>query len=109
VSMRVASALGREDVGNERARLLGLGLVLKEAWALKHIEVAMRTAKGSVRVAAASLGVHEGSLSRWLRLPQLAKAAAFRQGRAAVGARSKTKAARTAKAKTARSRKGSRE
>lgn len=55
---------------------------------------AMRAAKGSVRDAAAALGVHEGSLSRWLRLPQLAKAAALRQGREAVGARSKKRARR---------------
>ncbi len=65
----------------------------------------MRAAKGSVRDAAKVLGVHEGSLSRWLRLPQLAKAAALRQGREAVGARSKTNGAQNKRAKTATARK----
>jgi predicted acyl esterase len=91
------------------SRLLGLQLAASEPRALRSVESAMRAAKGSVRDAAAALGVHEGSLSRWLRLPQLVKAAALRQGREAVGARSKTKATRTAKAKTTRSRKDPRE
>jgi hypothetical protein len=91
------------------SRLLGLQLAASDPRALRSVESAMRAAKGSVRDAAAALDVHEGSLSRWLRLPQLAKAASLRQGREAVGARSKTKAARTAKAKTVRSRKEPRE
>jgi hypothetical protein len=91
------------------SRLLGLQLTASDPRAVRSVERAMRDAKGSVRTAAFMLGVHEGSLSRWLRLPQLAKAAALRQGREAVGARSKTKAARTAKAKTARSQKEPRE
>ncbi len=71
------------------ARLLGLRLAMHESAALRSVESAMRAAKGSVRDAATALGVHEGSLSRWLRLPQLAKAAALRQGREAVGKRSR--------------------
>lgn len=76
------------------SRLLGLQLAASDPHAIRAIESAMRTANGSVRAAAAALGVHEGSLSRWLRLPQLAKAATLRQGRESVGARSKTNAAK---------------
>ena len=64
------------------SRLLGLQLAAGDPRAIRSVERAMRAANGSVRAAAAALGVHEGSLSRWLRLPQLAKAAALRQGRA---------------------------
>jgi len=90
------------------SRLLGLQLTASDPRAVRSVETAMRAAKGSVRDAAAALGVHEGSLSRWLRLPQLAKAAELRQGREAVGARSKTtsaknKATRTKSARVARS------
>lgn len=77
------------------SRLLGLQIAASDPRAVRSVVVAMRSAKGSVRNAAAILGVHEGSLSRWLRLPQLADAAALRQGRKSVGARSKTKAARS--------------
>lgn len=87
------------------ARLLGLQVHESDPKALLRVTVAMRIAKGSVRDAATALGVHEGSLSRWLRLPRLAKAAALRQGREAVGARSKTSAARNTKARTRRARK----
>jgi hypothetical protein len=93
----------------KQIRYLGSCIAVSKPEALRQVERAMREAGGSVRTAAAALGVHEGSLARWLRLPQLAKAAALRQGREAVGARSKIKAAGTAKAKTVRSRKGSRE
>jgi hypothetical protein len=75
-------------------RLLGLQLAASDPHAVQAVTRAMRAAKGSIRSAAAALGVHEGSLSRWLRLPQLAKAAALRQGRESVGARSKTSAAK---------------
>lgn len=71
------------------ASLLGLRIAAAEPGAVREVERAMRAAKGSVRAAAAELGVHEGSLSRWLRLPQLAKAASLRQGREAVGQRSR--------------------
>lgn len=87
------------------ASLLGLQLAANDPRAVRSVESAMRAAKGSVRAAATALGVHEGSLSRWLRLPQLAKAAALRQGREAVGARSKTKAARNTKARSKSARK----
>lgn len=80
------------------ARLLGLQVAESDPHAMLRVAVAMRLAKGSVRAAAVALGVHEGSLSRWLRLPQLAKAAALRQGREAVGARSKTKSAKNKRA-----------
>jgi hypothetical protein len=86
------------------ARLLGLQVHESDPEAVFRVTVAMRAAKGSVRDAATALGVHEGSLSRWLRLPQLARAAALRQGREAVGARSKTRAARTRKTRTRRAR-----
>jgi ABC-type sulfate transport system permease component len=76
------------------SRLLGLQLAASDPRAVRSVETAMRAAKGSVRDAATALGVHEGSLSRWLRLPQLAKAAALRQGRGAVGTRSKKKTRR---------------
>lgn len=90
------------------SRLLGLQLAASDPRAVRAVESAMRAAKGSVRDTAATLGVHEGSLSRWLRLPQLVKAAALRQGREAVGARSrnrgaKKRAARTKSARVARS------
>ncbi len=75
--------------GHAMSRLLGLELAASEPRAIRRVESAMRAAKGSVRDAAAALGVHEGSLSRWLRLPQLTKASALRQGREAVGKRSK--------------------
>jgi hypothetical protein len=87
------------------SRLLGLQLAASDPRAIRAVESAMRTAKGSVRATAVALGVHEGSLSRWLRLPQLAKAAELRQGREAVGARSKTSAAKNKTTWTSRSRK----
>ena len=82
---------GRERtvLKNARSRLLGLQIAASEPDAARRIYEAMRDAKGSVRDAARYLGVHEGSLSRWLRLPQLAKAAGLRQGREAVGKRSR--------------------
>jgi transposase-like protein len=92
------------------ARYLGYRLAVGEATATRDVERALRRTKGSVRDAAGLLGVTEKSLHVWLgRFPQLAKAATLRQGREAVGARSKIRSARTAKAKTTRSRKGSRE
>jgi hypothetical protein len=87
------------------ATLLGLQLAAAEPRAVLRVVVAMRIAKGSVRGAAAVLGVHEGSLARWLRLPWLAKAAALRQGRESAGARSKASAARTRKTRTRSARK----
>ncbi len=72
---------------NAAARLLGLRLGASEPAALREVERAMKRARGNVRAAAAALGVHEVSLARWLRLPQLAGAAELRQGRASVGER----------------------
>jgi len=76
-------------VRSMNAGLLGLSIAGSVPSVLREVERAMRASKGSVRDAAAALGVHEGSLSRWLRLPQLAKAAALRQGREAIGKRSR--------------------
>lgn len=72
------------------ARYLGYRLAIAEPDATRDVERAMRRAKGSVRGAAAILGVTEKSLHLWFgKFPQLAKAAALRQGREAVGIRSR--------------------
>lgn len=81
-----------------KSHYLGALVMFSDVRGLRQVERAMRNAKGSVRDAAEELGVTEKTLHGWLRLPQLAKAASLRQGRAAVGARSKTKASQNKRA-----------
>jgi hypothetical protein len=78
-----------ETLRTVHARLLGLQLAAGDAMAVRLIESALRQAKGSVRKAATILGVTEKSIHVWLKFPALAKAAKLRQGREAIGKRSR--------------------